>query len=202
MQYPLTLTFKVVAVAPQITVTDATGASVLYLRQKAFKLKEAVTVYRSEARETPLYTIQADRVLDFNAVYRIRDGLGNELGALARRGRRSIWKARYDVLNAEGRPAYRVQEDNAWVKVLDGILQQIPLLNLFGGLLFNPTYTVEADDPTTPEQEGDPVMTLAKQKVFFEGRFELDRIADVPAEDEVLIALALMMMTLRERARG
>lgn len=202
MTYPLTLTFKIVAIAPQLTVTDATGAPVLYIRQKAFKLKEAVTVYRSEAQATPLYTIEADRVLDFNAVYRIRDALGREVGALARQGRRSLWKARYDVRDAEGRSVYRIHEDSAWVKVLDGLLGEIPFLGALTGYLFNPSYTVEADDPSTPEQEGDPVMTLTKRPAFFEGRFELDRRAALPTDQEELVILALMMMTLRERGRG
>jgi hypothetical protein len=202
MTYPLTLTFKIVAIAPQATVTDATGAPVLYVRQKAFKLREAVTVYRSEARERALYTIEADRVLDFNAVYRIRDGLGREVGALARRGRRSIWRARYDVLDPEGRTVFRVHEDDAWVKVMDGLFQQIPLVGALGGYLFNPSYTVEADDPATPEREGDPAMRLAKQPAFWEGRFTIDRLADLPTEQEELVVVALLMMVLRERARG
>lgn len=202
MTYPLELTFKIIAVAPQVTVTDATGASVLYVHQKAFKLKEAVTVYRDETKQTALYTIAADRVLDFNAVYRIRDAIGREVGALARRGRRSLWRARYDVLDAEGRSVFRVHEDDAWVKVLDSLLRQVPLLGVLGGYLFNPSYTVEADDPETPEQEGDPVMRLAKQPAFFEGRFSLERLADLPTEQEEMLVVALLMMVLRERARG
>ena len=202
MTYPLDLTFKILAVAPQIRVTDATGAPVLYVHQKAFRLKEAVTVYRDETKQTALYTIAADRVLDFNAVYRIRDGLGREVGALARRGRRSIWRARYDVLDADGQTAFRVSEDNVWTKVLDSLLQQVPLVGGLAGYFLNPSYTVEADDPATPEREGDPVVRLRKESAFWEGRFSLDRIGELPTAHEELIVVALLMMVLRERARG
>ena len=84
---PRTLLISLFTVTP--VSTDATGAPILYVRQKALAFKESVTVYRDESQQTALYTIAADRVIDFNAVYRIRDGLGREVGALARRGRRS-----------------------------------------------------------------------------------------------------------------
>ena len=45
MQYPLELKFKVLALAPQISVTDAGGQQIFYVKQKLFKLKEAVTVF-------------------------------------------------------------------------------------------------------------------------------------------------------------
>ena len=202
MTYPLTLSFKILAVAPQIRVTDAHGAPVLYVHQKAFKLKEAVTVYRDESRQTALYTIAADRVLDFNAVYRIRDGLGREVGALARRGRRSLWRARYDVLDPGGRSVFRVHEDDVWKKVVDSVLGQFGILGGLVGYFVNPSYTVEADDPETPEREGEPVMRLRKEPAVWEGQFTLDRLGDLMMEHEELLVVALLMMVLRERARG
>ena len=57
LTFPLSLRFKLIAVASQIDVTDAQGASVFYVRQKAFKLKEAVTVYRDATQGQPLYRI-------------------------------------------------------------------------------------------------------------------------------------------------
>ena len=45
-------------------------------------------------------------------------------------------------------------------------------------------------------------MRLVKQPAFFEGRFKLDRIEHVPAEDEERILLSLVMMILLERSRG
>ena len=202
MQYPLHLSFKVLAVAPQIRVTDATGEPLFFVHQKAFKLKEAVTVYRDETKQTALYTISADRILDFNAAYQIRDGLGREIGALARRGRRSIWRARYDILDAEGRSAFRVHENGALMKVLDSLFEEIPVLGALTGYFFNPSYTVEADDPATPEREGTPVMTLVKQPAMWEGVFTIERVGDLMMEHEELVVIALVMMVLRERDRG
>ena len=44
MNYPLLLSFKIVAFAPQLKVTDVNGALVCFVRQKMFKLKEAVDI--------------------------------------------------------------------------------------------------------------------------------------------------------------
>ncbi|MEM0963374.1 MAG: hypothetical protein AAGK21_12650 [Bacteroidota bacterium] len=198
MQYPLDLSFKIVAIAPQIRVTDAAGAPIFHVHQKAFKIKEAVKVYRDETKQTVLYTIEADRVLDFNAAYLIKDGTGRVVGTLVRQGRRSLWRARYDVLNAEGESVFRIHEDNPWKKVLDGLLGDVPFASYF----INPSYSVEYDDPDTPEREGTPVMKLQKKRAFFEGRFSLDRTSDLPTEHEELVILAVLMMVLRERSRG
>ena len=45
MQFPLQLRFKVLALATQIYVTDASGATVFYVKQKMFKLKEDIAVF-------------------------------------------------------------------------------------------------------------------------------------------------------------
>lgn len=83
--------------APQISVTDASGALLFYVKQKAFKLKESVTVFRDAEQTQPLYRIAADRVLDISAQYRIDEEGGAPLGVLQRRGMRSLWRAHYEV---------------------------------------------------------------------------------------------------------
>ena len=48
MKYPLSLSFKIMAMAPQIYVRDATGEIVCYVKQKMFRLKEVVSVFRDQ----------------------------------------------------------------------------------------------------------------------------------------------------------
>src|SRR5512136_2898903 len=102
MQYPLELSFKIMALSPQIAVSDATGQLQFYVKQKLFKLKEAVTVFADEAQSMPLYEIKADRMLDFSARYRFTDPGGQEVGSVKRQGMKSLWSVRYDVLDGEG----------------------------------------------------------------------------------------------------
>src|SRR5688572_15917224 len=100
--YPLTLTFKIIAIAPQITVTDAAGQVVLYVRQKALALREDVRIFADEQQQQQLLQLNADRILDWSANYRIRSVDGGDLGNIRRRGMRSLWRATYEVTDADG----------------------------------------------------------------------------------------------------
>ncbi|MBD3291713.1 MAG: hypothetical protein GF393_02220, partial [Armatimonadia bacterium] len=86
MDYPLTLRFKILAIAPQISVEDAKGNLLYYVRQKVLKLKEEVTVFGDRERTQPRFSINADRIIDFSARYRFTDLDGNELGSVKRQG--------------------------------------------------------------------------------------------------------------------
>ena len=55
MSYPLSLRFKIIAIAEQLAVHDSSGRLMMYVKQKAFKLKEAITVYSDEGQQWPLY---------------------------------------------------------------------------------------------------------------------------------------------------
>ena len=194
MNFPLNLSFKIIAIAPQISVTDASGNLVLYIKQKAFKLKEAVTVFGDAGQTMPLYTIGADRVIDFSATYHIADVQGRPIGAIKRQGMRSIFKAHYEILE-NGVPKFTVREENGWIKVLDGLLGEVPIVGMFTGYFFNPSYIVTRAD-------GAPVMRIAKQPAFFEGKFRIDQLAPLDPMDEARTVLGLTMMLLLERSRG
>lgn len=192
--YPLQLSFKIPAIAPQISVTDAAGRLLLYVKQKAFKLKEKVTVYEDAAQTRPLYAIGADRILDISAQYDITTASGGRLGAVKRQGMRSIWKAHYDVLR-DGAPVMTIREENAWVKVLDGLLGEVPVLGMFTGYFFHPAYVVARPN-------GTGVLRVAKQPAFFEGRYEVTKLGEASSADEELALLSVLMMVLLERTRG
>ena len=194
MHFPLELNFKKVALNPQVKVSDASGNVVLYTKQKAFKLKEAVTVFADVEQTRPLYTINADRVLDFNAKYNIADASGRSLGAIARKGRKSLWRAEYEVFNG-GSPPMTIREENGWVKVGDAFFAEILVLGIFSGYVFNPSYLIM-------NSAGAPLMRLSKQPAFLEGKFHIERLAEMSEPDETRAVLSLLMMVLLERRRG
>jgi uncharacterized protein YxjI len=101
MQYPLELTFKLWALAPQISVVDAQNNLIFYVKQKLFKLKEAITIFADGEQTRPLYYIKADRIIDFSARYDFTDSNGSYIGSVKRRGLKSIWRARYDIFDGE-----------------------------------------------------------------------------------------------------
>lgn len=196
MKFPLTMTFKILALAPQITVTDANGRLIFYVKQKMFKLKEAVTVYGDKEQTQPLYKIDADRIIDFSANYHFTDSkMGTKLGAVKRQGGKSLWKAHYDIMDETGMVVANIQEENAWVKMLDAMLGDIPVLGMLSGYLFNPTYLVSRPD-------GSVIVKIKKQPAFFESSFTIEEAIDISEASEVRTVLAILMMTLLERSRG
>lgn len=194
MQYPLNLSFKIMALAPQLSVTDASGNLVMYVKQKLFKLKEAVTVFSDREQNHPLFMINADRIIDFSARYNFADSSGKALGAVKRQGLRSIWKSHYNVFDGE-QHVMTIQEENPWVKVLDSVFEGIPVIGMFSGYVLHPAYIVS-------DTAGTPVMKLKKMPAFLEGKFSVEKYTDLQPEMETRILLALMMMVLLERSKG
>lgn len=193
MEYPLQLTFKLLAVAPQIYVRDARGTLMLYVKQKAFKLKEAVTVFADEAQSRALYTIAADRIIDWSARYDIKAKDGRVIGAVKREGMKSLWRSHYEVTAAEGR-GFTIREANPWVKVADSLLGQLPVIGIFTGYFFHPAYLVQ--------RGGTTVFRVQKQAAMWEGRYAITREAQATPQEEELASLAVIMMLLLERTRG
>lgn len=195
LKFPINFRFKISSLANDFTATDATGNTVAYVRQKMFKLKEDISIYNDESRTTVNYKIKADRWLDFSAAYSFFDADGSEFGKIARKGWRSIWKAEYELIDQHQKVQYSVREENGWVKVFDSMLGEIPILGMFTGYLFNPSYIVKNVD-------GDEIVRLKKQPSFFGRQFQIDKLGSIDNDDDDRIMLGLMMMILLERRRG
>lgn len=195
MNYPLEMSFKLLAIASQIYIRDANGQLLGYVKQKLFKLKEDINIFADESQTNHLYNIKADRVLDFSAKYNFTDAGGNELGSIKRQGMRSIWRANYDIFDQASNAVMKINEENGWVKLIDSLVGEIPVVGMFTGYFFNPSYLVSRID-------GTPIARLQKQPAFFEGKFQLSALTQLSDDDEVRVLLSALSMTLLERSRG
>jgi uncharacterized protein YxjI len=195
MNYPLKLSFKLLALASQIYIRDAHGNVIGYVKQKLLKLKEDINVFADEQQNRLLFNIKADRVIDFSARYNFTDGSGRFLGSIKRQGMRSIFKANYEISDASGTQVMHIHEENGWIKVIDSLIGEIPVLGMFTGYFFNPSYMIERIN-------GSAVARLKKQPAFFEGVFELERLAELSEDEEIIVLLSVLTMTLLERSRG
>lgn len=193
--FPINLKFKIGTLANDFVATDGQGKSVAYVRQKMFKLKENIEIFSDESKSQLNYTIKADRWLDFSAAYAFYDANGGVFGKIARKGWRSIWKAKYEIIDQNDNLQYTIGEENGWVKVMDSMLGEIPILGMLTGYFFNPTYLVV----DTNEK---PVVRLSKQASFWGRNFEIEKVGTMDSDDDDRILLGLMMMILLERRRG
>jgi hypothetical protein len=184
MNYPIELSFKILALA-----------MLGYVKQKLFKLKEDIQVFTDDSQTNQIFSIRADRVLDFSARYNFTDRNGNLFGSIRRKGMRSLWKAHYEIYDEHDNPVMEINEESAWVKVVDGLIGELPLVGMFSGYFFNPAYLISRTDGTV-------VARLQKQPAFFEGKFQLTQQAQMDQTEETRVLLSVLTMTLLERSRG
>ena len=196
LQFPLTLRMKLMALAPQFFVSDASGKQIAYLKQKLFKLKEDIQIFADEGQRDLIYTIKADRIIDFSANYHMEDAKsGASLGTVKRKGMRSLWKASYEIHDEHHQPRYMVNEESAMTRFLDTLFSELPIIGLFAGYVFNPVYKIT-------DTHGQVVARLKKQPAMFEGVFKLESPQRLsPAEQKRLMRGSFMVVIL-ERVRG
>ena len=94
-------------------VYDTAGNLVMYSKQKAFKLREDIRLYTGEDMQTELLTIQARQIIDFGAAYDVVDSpTRGKVGALKRKGLKSILRDEWVVMDAFDREIGLIQEDS------------------------------------------------------------------------------------------
>jgi uncharacterized protein YxjI len=94
-------------------VYDPAGQVALYARLKAFKLKEDIRLYTGEEMQTEVLKIQARQMIDFAAAYDVYDSqTGEKVGALKRKGWKSLLRDEWVLMDVDDRELGRVQEES------------------------------------------------------------------------------------------
>lgn len=194
MQYPLELRFKLLTFGQRITAVDASGNTIFFIKQKMFKLKEQVQVFADTEQKKPLFQIAADRVLDFSASYHFTDAEGNDWGSVRRRGMRSLWSAHYEILE-DGKVAMAISEESPMKKIIESLLGDIPIIGMLAVYFLNPSYRVVGADNR-------PLLRLIKRPAIFEGLYTVEKLGELPPDEELRSLLAMIMLVLLERKRG
>ena len=194
MQFPIQIAFKLLAIAPQMYVRDQSGQNLGYVKQKLLAFKEKVTVFADDTQAKPIYTMGADRIIDFNAEYHFANSQGVRLGSTKRSGMRSLWKAHY-VINVGDNPAFEVHEESAIVRMIDGLIGEIPIVGMLTGYFLNPVYLVTRSN-------GSPALRMVKKRALLESLFTIEKQTDLSDAEQEAVMLGLMMIILLERSRG
>jgi hypothetical protein len=115
-------------------VYDASGNVVLFCRLKAFKLREDISLFAREGEEAPVMRIRARSIIDFAAAYDVLDMTastadagfkagqtleyaahpegGHKVGALRRKGLRSILRDAWEIMDPADRVIGVINEDS------------------------------------------------------------------------------------------
>ncbi len=92
---------------------DPAGNLAFYSKMKAFKLKEDIRLYTDESMTTEVFMIKARNIIDFSAAYDVFDSVTQEkVGALQRRGFKSMFKDEWNILDPQDQPVGVIYEDS------------------------------------------------------------------------------------------
>jgi hypothetical protein len=169
---------------------DKSGNVIGYSKQKAFKLKEDIRVYKDESMQTELLTILARQVIDWGASYDVIDPrTGQPVGSLRRKGWTStLVRDEWQIFSPDGREIGLVQEEGAFLAFLRRFVDWVAFLSpekfnvLVGGVPvarlrqhFNPfVYKLSVAFTPNMAQHIDPRLVLASSILIaaIEGRQE------------------------------
>jgi hypothetical protein len=163
---------------------DPTGQVTFYSKLKAFKLKEDIRLYTGEDMQTEVLVIQARSVLDIAATYDVYDSATNEkVGALKRKGLKSILKDEWIFLDPDDREIGLVKEDSLALALVRRFLINI----------FPQTFVAEMN--------GTPVCVMKQRFNPFILKLEVDFSPDVNRQlDRRLgIAAAILLSAIEGR---
>ena len=98
---------------------DASGQLLGYSRQKAFRIREDIRVYRDESRQSEILLIKARNIMDGWGIYDVIDSASGELLGT---WRRQLWKSmlrdQYSLLDTAGAQIGVLTEDNMTLALL------------------------------------------------------------------------------------
>lgn len=102
------------------------GEIVLWGRKKGFKLKEDIRLFEDAAMQREVLSIQARQALDFAGAYDVTDSRERrKIGALRRKGLRSILRDEWQMLDPEDRPFGTMLEDSQKMALLRRFLSNL-----------------------------------------------------------------------------
>lgn len=196
--YPLKLTFRLIALAPRIEVRDPSMKEVFYIEQKLLAFREKVTVYSNSEKTTKLFGIQANQIIDIGATYTLTKADSDQaIGLVKQQGLQTFWRATYDIFDSSNKQVFQVKEKNPWVKTLDFTFQLIPFVGFFAGYFIHPEYLL------LDVKTNQAVMSLKKQPSFLERSFTINSLkTDLTQDQEILGLLAFTIITQLEQGRG
>ena len=106
---------------------DTSGQLEFYIKQKAFKLKEEINVFRDEGQTDKRLTIKAGSISDFGSGYDIIDAsTGKSVGGAKRKGLKSLFKDEWDVLDADGGLIGKIEETGGFMIFVRKIFKWLP----------------------------------------------------------------------------
>ncbi len=175
----------VFAIGGAFRIMDEGGNLLLYSRQKLFKLKEDIRVFDNTDMKREILNIKARQIIDFSAAYDVIDSQTQEkVGALRRRGFKSMFRDSWEILEKNDNLFAAVKEDN-------------PVLALLRRWFLNiipQTYIIES-------ATGQPLGTIKQKFNLFIHKFDIDFSIDQGKVLDRRLGIAAVILLLAIEGR-
>lgn len=111
------------------------GEPVAFARQRAFRLKELISVHSDDAESDLLLQIEARKVLDLGTTYDVTGPDGQPVGAFRKLFRRSLLRSSWELLDLEGQVVASARERSLGIALTRRLQDLIGIIPLIGDLL-------------------------------------------------------------------
>lgn len=110
---------QVLALTGKFRMYDPMNNLVMFSEQKMFRWREDIRVYGDEAKTQEVLSIKARQIVDFSAAYDVVDtAMNQKVGALRRKGLRSLLRDEWEVLDENDNVKGLLFEDSMGLALL------------------------------------------------------------------------------------
>ena len=110
---------QAIALTGKFRFYDPMGNLVMFSEQKMFRLREDIRVYADEEKTREVLSIKARQIMDFSAAYDVVDTeMNQKVGALRRKGFRSLFRDEWEVLDENDNVKGLLFEDSMGLAML------------------------------------------------------------------------------------
>src|ERR1700752_2177090 len=110
---------QAIALTGKFRFYDPMGTQVMFSEQRMFRLREDIRVYSDESKTQEVLSIKARQIIDFSAAYDVVDtAMNQKVGALRRKGLRSLLRDEWEILDANDRVIGMLFEDSIGLALL------------------------------------------------------------------------------------
>ncbi len=157
----------------------------LYSKQKAFKLREDFRVYSDKRQMEELLTIKTPQIFDISATYNVQDATtGEVIGAIRRKGLKSIVKDEWIFLSNESREIGKLTESSTARALLSRFIKLVPQ-----------TYVIVSAD-------GRKIAEIRQHFNPFVLKYSMTIVEPEPSIDRrLLISSGIMLASIEQRQR-
>jgi hypothetical protein len=186
MQFPVKISFKVLAFGSQIYVADAHGRCIGYIHRKMMSLEPELAVYADDTMSRLIYLLKVESVADF--VYAFEDEAGNALGRISFDHERKRF-----LIGVGTEPRFEIREERPWAAFVDSLVPTIPVVNALVGWFMKPKHLV------TRHPGGRLAMQVVKHRTMMESEYWLHQLDALEGRECECVMLGAMIMIFRER---